>query len=394
MYRMHATQDSSTVTDSNDTAEDTRAIRLGSAFLAIVAVVGGGLYVWEQYVNPSYEAEIAEAVRSIINGNFSTASAAIAPVLDAGPEHPAYSNAVTIDTAADFNSGERAKRLEAIRKEKDLYIANTGDAYAQSRRVNILLGFLNSGFEKYVYDEVFTGEPFGRFKVESDRQSSIRNLAEHSFELDPSTSSMFRVGQWYADRIRDIFGEWNATPTQKQQYAQEILLLLESSDELLARDLAMSEASVFNFTVEPRYYFWESYLYGAVARVYPEYITNSFDSMRVLEGIYETRLDENGQRNGIIATRLPYTYANYAWTLYELKGEAGYAEAQVYLKKLADVIAENPAVHAGQYLSLVKKNAALSPEKRADTYSARMMMALGDISPEYKALLAQHGFVY
>ena len=358
--------------------------------LCVVLISAAYYYFSPQWKVSMHQEQISEAVSLVGAGDYDAAITASEVVLNSVDSGSEYNKARSVHDVAQFATGERDKRIAAIRSVKETYLLNADDPFAQSRNVNALLGYLNAGFEQYVFDEVFRGEPFAKFYIAEDRATSIRSLAEHSFELAPSTESLFRIGQWYSDRIRNLYGDWNATPEEKARYTDEILKLLDQSDELLTTELAETNGHLFQNMIEPRYYFWHSYLYAVVAREKPEYLMNAKRSLEKLEDIYNTRLDANGNKQAIIGTRLPYAYANYAWALYEVTGEAGYPEARQNLDALIALVHENPEAHVGYYVSLIKKNIALPQTKWEEVYSARMMLRLSKMHEPFKQFIFEY----
>lgn len=361
----------------------------------VVGLLAAAAYYYSQTTQGTINSQelVRNALSLVSNGDYSAAIEAADTAAKNAATDQEYFTARSIADTARFSTGEEANRIAAIRSTKESYVRARGNNFEQARYVNVLLGYLNAGFEKYVFDEVFSGPDFSKFLVPNDRASSIRGLAEHSYELAPSTESLFRIGQWYSDRMRNLYGDWDLSDAEKMEAANEILAILTDADKLLAQELEQTEGRVFQFTIEPRYYFWEAYLYGVVARQKPEYLAQAKESVEKLEQLYATRRDENGNQIDLIATRLPYTYANYAWALYEVKGEAGYEEARTYLDKLIAVIDANPTAHAGYYLSLINKNAALSSEKLKKTYSAIMMYKLTMMHKPFGDFIIKHAKV-
>ncbi len=332
-----------------------------------------------------------EALTLMEAGQFAEAALKAEAVIhsSAGADHAV---ARSIVDSGKFMTGETDARIQAIRLTKETYVRETGNAYNQSLQVNKLLGYINSGFEPYVFDEVFAGEPFQKFHIEGDIAGSIRALAEHSITLNPTTESLFRLGQWNADRIRDLYGDWGATPEEKEQYANDILRIIAAADELIDSEMATVEGRPFDYTVQPRFFFWKSYLYGAAARVQPEYLEDAKIALDNLVQSYETTVDASGKPYPVIATRLPYGYFSYAWSLYEVAGERALPDVRENLDALVDIIEANPNIHAGAYLSAVREAAARSPENQARYY--RGYLELAKVSPRFKTFLESYGWTF
>lgn len=332
----------------------------------------------------------AQSMNLIGEGNFDAAIAAAEKVLKTGSDDRSIAQARSVADIGRFMTGEETKRIEAIRITKESYEKAIGDPRTQALQVNKLLGYLNSGYEQYVYDEIFSGEVFGQFKVKKDRTSSIKNLANHSLQLYPTTEALFRYGQWFADRIRDIHGDWRVTPEQRVQYAENTLKVIEYSDKLIAREMKENEDRAFSYMIESRYFFWETYLYGAVARVKPEYIVQSKEFLDKLVASYENSRDEQGNKIPLIATRLPYSYVGYAWSLYEVKGEESMPEIEDNLDALIAIINENPKLHEGAFLAFVRNGAKQSAERQERYYKPEEV--LGKKYPPFGEFLKTYGW--
>lgn len=293
------------------------------------------------------------------------------------------------DTSA-FMTGNAASRINAIRATKEHYSRATNDPYTQALQVNKLLGFYNSARENYVYDEIFAGEPFQNFLVPGDKIGSIRKLAEHSIVLSPTTAAIFRLGQWNAEQIERAGTTVSAQ--ERQLYADNILDVIESADKIIDSETVAIEGRPFDYTIKSRYFFWKSYLYSAVARVQPQYLEETKHNLNELVAYYNATRNENGEKYPLIATRLPYAYANYAVALKDIHGEEARAEIESALNALIALIAENPEIHKGEYLALIRRGVAASeidPEQASANYRA-----LAQMHPPFKAFLESYGWKF
>ncbi len=381
------------VNENVQPAQDSLRIKQGAIFLGLVALVIVLLYVMgfvlksSVPLTPIENVQAGNAVDLAASGKFSEALVEAERINAESQGTNAVARSV-IDTSK-FLTGDSQSRIEAVRYTKESYAAYTGNGLNQALQVNKLLGYLNSGFEQYVFDEVFSGEQFSQFIVPGDKASSIRKLAEHSIELYPTTSALFRIGQWDADRIRDLYGEWNATEAQKMTYANDILRIIAEADALIASETQQIDGRPFDFMVEPRYLYWKSYLYGVVARVRPEYIQESKNALVALEQVFETSRDENGNKIPLISTRLPYGYYSYALTLHEVKGSEAKAEIQQTLDALVTLVESNPGIHEGSYLSFIREFASRSRENQERYYKGYLELA--EVHPPFKEFLQEHG---
>ncbi|TSC86213.1 MAG: hypothetical protein G01um10148_719 [Parcubacteria group bacterium Gr01-1014_8] len=304
-----------------------------------------------------------------------------------GSSEPNFVARSVVDTGK-FMSGDARKRIEAVQLTKETYTLSKTN-YEKALQVNKLLGYINAAFEPFVFDEVFVGEPFQSFLVQDDAATSIRNLAEYSISLYPTTEAQFRIGQWYTDRIRNLYGDWNATPAQKKEYAGEIAKVIASADALLPQELKTVEGRPFEYMVEPRFLFWKSYLYGVMARVQPEYLEDAKIALDALVKLNETTRDEKGAPIPLIASRLPYTYFNYALALYDVQGTDAKAEINKYLNALMTLVEKDPAVHQGYYLAFLREGGARSKADWERYYKG--YIDLSELNPNFKEFLIKYG---
>ncbi len=301
-----------------------------------------------------------------------------------------YNKALSIAAESNFMTAEEGKRVKAVQISKLQYLESQGKPQLQAIEVNRLLAYINAGYEKYIFNEVFKDEPFAQFLVPGDMVSSVRNLAEHSLSLDPSTAAQFRIGQWYADRIRDTHGTWGATDAQKKEYADAILRIIDASMLAIPGEQIKNSGAIFDFMLMPRYYFWHTYLYAAVARVYPEYLLQTKGALEELVATYENSKGENGEKIPLIASRLPYGYMAYALALHDVQGEKANDEIKKILDALIAIIEKNPSVHEGAFLSVVKQGA--KPELPDRTKGVGVYIDLAEIHQPFKDFLIKHGW--
>lgn len=298
--------------------------------------------------------------------------------------------ALSVYDTSSFMTGNATSRINAIRATKEHYTRAAGDPYTQALQVNKLLGFYNSARENYVYDEIFAGEPFQNFLVPGDKIGSIRKLAEHSIALSPTTAAIFRLGQWNAEQIEKA--GTSVSVEERELYADNILDVIASADKIIDSETVAIEGRPFDYTIKSRYFFWKSYLYSAVARVQPQYLEDAKVNLNELVAYYDTTRNENGEKYPLIATRLPYAYANYAVALMDIHGEEARPEIEKSLNALIALIAEDPEIHKGEYLALIRRGVAASeidPQQASANYRE-----LAQMHPPFKAFLESYGWKF
>lgn len=341
------------------------------------------------YLNPEAQTQMVNAaLESADAGDFKAARSESLEIVRSSRGDNL--TALSVYDTSSFMTGSAAARVSAIRTTKEHYARATNDPYTQALQVNKLLGYYNSARENYVFDEIFSGDPFQNFLVPGDKVGSIRKLAEHSITLNPTTAAIFRLGQWNAEQIEKA-GD-TLSQKEKQLYADNILDVIASADKIIDAETAAIEGRPFDYTVKARYFFWKTYLYGAVARVQPQYTEEAKRNLNELVAYYNTTLSDTGERYPLIATRLPYGYADYAVMLMKVHGEEAKSEIAASLDAMISLINENPEVHNGEYLALVRRGVAASeidPEKASANYRA-----LAQMHPPFKAFLESYGWKF
>ena len=169
-----------------------------------------------------------------------------------------------------------------------------------------------------------------------------------------------------------------------------MVALLERAEEIYADANRMVDPT-FGINVPAVYYAWLGPLYGKVAVVLPEYLPKALENEANLTTYYENTVDQYGNRYPIIATNLPFAYSSMAKSLYEIGGEERHEEVRLRLDMIMQIIAEDPALHAGQFLARVREVGG-QPESLATEHHHFLNMA--ELHPPFKAFLEQYGWSF
>ena len=343
--------------------------------------------------------QLDSALNFASSGDFDSALKAAEELLNSAVSEGIAFEARSIIDSSKFATGEQEARVEAVRLTKEHYLLRVDDPLDQALQVNKLLGYMTAGREKYVFNEVFAGEPFNTFLVPGDRDASIKNLAEHSLSLHPTIEATVRIGEWYARKIERLPPPPSLTPGQSPrqpglgiQYADKILETLRQSDQLLEQQKKELEGRPFDYMVEPRYYFWRVYLYSTVALIRPRYLADAEFSLERLVTLYEETKNPRGEKYATIAMRLPNAYYLYAWSLFRVRGEREIDSVRSSLDSLIALVDQDPKIHEGQFLSLIRNAADLTPEQRAKSY--RGFVVLANNHPPFKAFLEKYDWKF
>lgn len=338
-----------------------------------------------QYLN----AELKTANDALASGDFLQAASTTRKILaesDPEKDSSAYFNASSVLALSEFLAGSKEQRIGAIRLTKQNFLSQDGNARRQASEINILLGYIRSANEQYVFEEVFSGEPFQKFFVKDKRLKSIKNLAEYSYGLDTSTEALYRIADYQRSIVLNSSGA-----LEKKKAIDATVQTLHKADLLYPRELAEVKGLPFDYMVELRYYLWESYIYGELALADPVYLDISEKMSDKMFNLYETRRDASGNKIALIAARVTDVYLNYARYLYTVKGMSRIDDVRSHLDSLIAVINEHPSWHQGSYLALVRKMATDGiAGKRSRSY--QQYVELANIHEPFKRFLESYGW--
>ncbi len=164
---------------------------------------------------------------------------------------------------AQFYSAENVnERVEAVRSLKRLY-ALAGTDVERTRYIEGFFHFMHTAWEPEVISEVFAGEPFGHLRSDEGDMTSIRNLAQYSNSLHPTTSAYFRIANWHIRSLRD-FSPWSSTPEQKAaaiKHADSLISLIEVTNTLHELEMQNRSDAKLGILVRSNYLFWQSTIY-------------------------------------------------------------------------------------------------------------------------------------
>lgn len=328
---------------------------------------------------------------SLESGNFALAASTSLSVLNASEsryDQDVKFYAASMLALSEFFNGSKEQRIAAIRITKQNIASNLAaeNPALMADQINILLGYIRSADERYVFEEVFAGEPFEKFRVKGRELSSIKNLAAYSNSLNPSSEALYRIADYYRAAV------FIATTTEAKEWAiGRTISTLAQADALYPQELAAAKGSAFDYMVELRRYLWQSYIYGDLARADSKYLVKSEEMAAQMVNLYETRLDSNGFKIAVIGARMPDIYINAARYAYVVKGAAASAQIKTNLDALIQEVNEHPSWHKGGFLALVREMAADGNAGRRSA-SYQQYVALSKIHPPFKALLEANGW--
>lgn len=353
-----------------------------------------GWYLWftpnstQSTEESSQKAELLDrAYRHLSSGDYEEAlDEAIKLTGDVDPTVSIYAQRVVNE--ANFLTGSKESRVVAVQGAKNLFTRLEGYPEDQGLVIVSLLNYLSMAPESYIFDEIFNEGPFSTFLVKGSYIDSVKNLAEYSLSLKPTTAALARVGWWYADQILEVSRSYGLDATSKKEAADEILRILESRESLLSQEPAAGLSN--DSLARANFYFWQASLYQAVARVYPEYIGEALRSLQALHNEYDATVSETGRGLSGVAVLIPYAELYYAQALYEVEGDTSMPQVREHLGTLIKTVEADPGMHRASFIGLIERQAAQAPQYqmfRQPTY-ARFIEEV----PEFKVFLESYGW--
>ncbi len=383
-------------------SSDSLTLPTAVAFLIAVLVLGIGAvfyfnrpfvdFVIANITGGSKEQVTAkESISLIESGDWANAAKRAEPVLKSGGRSTgAAGTAYEIGT---FYTGTFEDRIKAVQFTKSIFYANENNPLMQALEVNTLLSYIQIAMDPRINKEIFKGEPFEKLWVPKDLSSSIKNLAEFSLALYPTNNAHFHTAVWYVDRIRNLYGNWKATPAEKKEYANEILRIIGTVDKTFAENAQQMEGRSLGYMERFFMMYSKVYFYSAVSRVYPTYLAQTKTALAELEIEYEAMKARAGGYNAFAATRIPDAYFAYAGALVQTKGAEAKPEIATTLDKLVSFVESDPKPHEGFYLSYIRMDR--SKWKEASKQRAlRAYYDLAAIHPPFKQFLERNGWVF
>lgn len=368
---------------------------IGSAALLIVVAfgvlyfLGYGTSLWG-WLNGGNTKAI-ESLEFVKQGDFTDAAARAEEAFAVlKPGTNAYFQARLALETATFWSGVSGNRLEAIHMAKQQYISAVDFPEIQANIINKLISYTSFG-DVAVAKEIFIGEPFQSLNSATSTVLSLRNLAELSISLYPTSEAYLSLASYHARQlIQHKNGTDKISNKTRDKHVAAILDSIAKSDVLFESEKEKASGRSFGILYEPQFFFNEGYLYGVVAFFRPEYLAKSDAAFKkVIEHFNATR-DENGNTYPLLEARLPYTYLDAAIFDHEIGGTSRKADVEASLKALVTLVTANPQRHT-TFISHIAR-----AKDDATTWSSLVrrvrLEALAKISPEFKVFLIQNGW--
>ncbi len=303
-------------------------------------------------------------------------------------ETPAMRSAARSTLAlSSFASGDEESRINAVRIVKQDFLIVRSDL-DRALAINKLLAYIMTGEDQYIYDEVFTGEPFASYRVEGDWSGSLRKLAEFSLSFYETPQALQRVAFWYAARLTNYDKKYSLSKGQKEEYIDQILALIARIDGVYPGYERTLANRSYEYLLPTQHAFWKTYLYAVVAQSgRPEYLVQSKQALDELVRISEAAVDAEGNVIPLASISVPEAEFIYAKAVFLIKKEDGYEEVRYHLGRAVSVTEANPGLQEGTFIAIMR-NAALTPERH------KIIPKLAALDPNFKVFLQKYGWKF
>ena len=371
---------------------------------AALLVIGGGV-VFYYYFEPTLSLgkdsleKMSEAVYASWRGDYARAFEGAQRITKSGPSNPQYFSARALEQSlAMFQAGSQEDRIALVRAILDDF-ETAEEPHLKAYAVNRLALALEAIPEQYLFDEVFTNEPFRAYAVPGDRALTLRKLAEFSRTLYPTPDVLVNIARWHAGKILNSYTSPALSSDARQanrEHAQTILQLVGEAETVFQQERPNIAYSPFAITVEPRFYYWKGFLLGAVSLTDASYTARSRAAFAEVFRMYDERRNPQGDRYALVSR--PALDAHISYTRFILTEPDVYGteeEARTHLRGAAEILRAYPDTHS-IYLEHLQALGADTEEGRQSN-SARLRewrryVRFGVLSSEFRNLLLSLGW--
>ncbi len=372
----------------------------------IFVAIGGALVYWgapivrgwaEKSASDARRAEfqdINETVAMQFEGDFAgSAQRAEGMRGEIGTGTVNYQRNITALATAEFWSGEKEKRLEAVRLTKEQLASAPGSKRNQALLINRLIGYMTTAMEPEIIAEVFKGEPFQTlYDAKNDTDSIFSNLALESISRYPTTAANARVGIWHSGKIfKDYDGIAELSKQEKVEHIQGILYRIEEMNRLFPSERKIP--MLYSQLAEAQFAYYQGFMYGALSLTNPEYLDDMEGAFSKVHEEYRVERNDEGKPVALLESRIPYTNFAYATYLNAVAGSTRKADVEKLLAQVIELVTEHPDIHKGAFLSFMKQTAVDGSEGTSGRwYSYDRFVRMAKIYPPFKTFLNQNGW--
>lgn len=330
---------------------------LVSIAVLLVVLAGGAYYAFTRsYRTQANPADFYKSMKDVASLIQSGASKdAIGKAVELAQNAPSASDqasAIRTQSYAYFTSGTTTAQVQAVRIMKDQYRRDQGIPTEQAKDISVLLEFITASREQQVFNAVFS-EEFLPYRVGSNVNASIEQLAAYAYSLHPTTGAIFQLALPKAAALVDQNS--TLTAAQKKENADAVIKFLTEAAAAYADE--SKSGSKDNIMLPLKYYYWMAFLWGDVAKVYPERLKDSEEAFQAGIKYYDATLDENGKHYPSLEVRMPILYHAYASTLYNVDKTGRAADIKSNLDKIIEMVNANPSLHETQYIAQIHRAA-------------------------------------
>jgi len=285
-----------------------------------------------------------------------------------------------------FRMSEVEGQKEAVRTAKEIAVDTRLSRARRASAANALLSFYYSARSRFIFDEIFTGDPFASL-AEGEEKDAVRRLAEFSMDLYPTSFAALRVAVWYSGELLD---NKSLTEDTRSEYKNSILELIKQADELIALELSQAETNQ-GYTFDPtsmltRFHYWKGFNLAAATVGIPSESQDFERSFQEALSMYKPNEVESDN----IATTIVYTNFYYAAYLHEIYKEERSGDQKILLENLVNIITSNPQLHQSGFIAFMAVERDRTPSM--SDHNRRWFVELAEVSPEFYDFLTEYGW--
>ena len=168
------------------------------------------------------------------------------------------------------------ERISATQDLKILFQTAT-TSVEQAKLINVIISISHAAHEPYIFNEVFRGEPFEKYRDSESEQHSLQNLSFASYALHPTAYAAQLASQGYVDTLHNLEKKESNAHVEKQidTIVEAMMKQYNLAEKTINADLMEARGDEERIFLEVAYYRWQGHILGEIAGVKPESLQES-----------------------------------------------------------------------------------------------------------------------
>ncbi len=370
-------------------------LKLIGIFVLVCALGVGGFYAYLQYLSKDQATQAnqyTDEVRNIValqgQGDYAAASQKMQELqtVVAQAEATGSESGLTPKQEAIINqrslvqykaSGEQEDALEYIRNLKKNIMNPELSAEVRAENLSRLaFTYCSFGRDPETLAEIFKGEPFSKYWVDSDSALSARRLLEWAYnEISPSARTAAQIGRWYINRalIRPLDAETEA------QYIDLTKKYLGEAETLDVQEIQKRGTKYTNTRQYAGYLYWRAFIInGLVAKGDTTYTVE--DARKAYSELRDTILAQN---NASSQQLLPYSHVLEAKFIMVIEKDE--AKAKEHLAEAIRLVRADPYVETNELAEFARD----SWGQQWGGYVVTAIKDMAELDPTFKKFIEE-----